>query len=81
MIQWWRWNWVEENVYVGGVEKDYRNFGILIAMNFRNTISLEIPLELLINSLECNCFLFDYFLKVHLNLFEAYFYKTLIAIY
>ncbi len=41
---------VEENVYGGGVEKDYRNLDILIAMNFRKTISLEIPFELLIRS-------------------------------
>ncbi len=48
----WRWSEIEENIYGGGVETDYRNLDILIAMNFRNTISLEIPFELLINSFE-----------------------------
>ncbi len=59
----WRWSGVEENVYGGGVEKDYRNLDIVIAMNFRNTISLEIPFELLINSFEYYCFLFYNFLR------------------
>ncbi len=62
------------------MEKDYQNLYIVIAMKFRNTISLEIPFELLINSFEYYCFVLKLF-KVHLNLFEAYFYKTLISIY
>ncbi len=32
-------------------------------MNFRNTFSLEIPFELLINELEYYCLLFYYFLR------------------
>jgi hypothetical protein len=56
-VEWsWRYEWlnngVEENVYGGEVEKGYRNLDIVIAMNFRNTISLEISFELLINSFE-----------------------------
>jgi hypothetical protein len=63
---------VEVKTSGGGVEKDFRNLYILIAMNFRNTISFSIPFELLFNSFEYYCFLLYCFL-VHLNLFEAYF--------
>jgi hypothetical protein len=76
----WRWSGIEKNVYGGGV-KDFRNLDIVIARNFYNTISLEIPFELLFNQFEYYCFLFYHFLRIHLNLFEAYFYKILIAIY
>ncbi len=34
----------------------FETFDIVIAMNFRNTISLEIPFELLLNSFEYYCF-------------------------